>query len=76
MAYKVIILYQLYMPSYFLGTFTEYPYLMEVKLPIIVHYPLSSVRYSFCGNPQKESNLYVVVRSSRAGISIGTPWTS
>ena len=26
MAYKVIILYQLYMPSYFLGTFTEYPY--------------------------------------------------
>ena len=28
MAYKVIILYQLYMPSYFLGTFTEYPYSM------------------------------------------------
>ena len=31
MAYKVIILYQLYMPSYFLGTFTEYPYLVPVK---------------------------------------------
>ena len=29
MAYKVIILYQLYMPSYFLGTFTEYPYLYQ-----------------------------------------------
>lgn len=28
MAYKVIILYRLYMPSYFLGTFTEYPYLL------------------------------------------------
>ena len=28
MAYKVIILYQLYMPSYFLGTFTEYPCLL------------------------------------------------
>ena len=28
MAYKVIILYQLYMPSYFLGTFTEYPSLI------------------------------------------------
>jgi len=27
MAYKVIILYQLYMPSYFLGTFTEYPFI-------------------------------------------------
>ena len=31
MAYKVIILYQLYMPSYFLGTFTEYPY---VEVPV------------------------------------------
>ena len=28
MAYKVIILYRLYMPSYFLGTFTEYPELV------------------------------------------------
>ena len=28
MAYKVIILYRLYMPSYFLGTFTEYPYVL------------------------------------------------
>ena len=32
MAYKVIILYQLYMPSYFLGTFTEYPYCCPVKM--------------------------------------------
>ena len=31
MAYKVIILYQLYMPSYFLGTFTEYP---ELKMEL------------------------------------------
>ena len=30
MAYKVIILYQLYMPSYFLGTFTEYPSLASL----------------------------------------------
>ena len=29
MAYKVIILYRLYMPSYFLGTFTEYPFLVS-----------------------------------------------
>ena len=29
MAYKVIILYRLYMPSYVLGTFTEYPSLQE-----------------------------------------------
>ena len=32
MAYKVIILYRLYMPSYFLGTFTEYP---EIINPIL-----------------------------------------
>ena len=32
MAYKVIILYRLYMPSYFLGTFTEYPYLSSRNL--------------------------------------------
>ena len=32
MAYKVIILYQLYMPSYFLGTFTEYPYLVTIVI--------------------------------------------
>ena len=31
MAYKVIILYQLYMPSYFLGTFTEYPELYKTS---------------------------------------------
>ena len=31
MAYKVIILYRLYMPSYFLGTFTEYPFFVSAK---------------------------------------------
>ena len=30
MAYKVIILYRLYMPFYFLGTFTEYPFLLSL----------------------------------------------
>ena len=38
MAYKVIILYRLYMLSYFLGTFTEYPYKnvfrIEIRKPI------------------------------------------
>ena len=32
MAYKVIILYRLYMPSYVLGTFTEYPWINREKL--------------------------------------------
>ena len=35
MAYKVIILYRLYMPSYFLGTFTEYPELKSDVLAIL-----------------------------------------
>ena len=39
MAYKVIILYQLYMPSYFLGTFTEYPFLgVPVRYPLLFSY--------------------------------------
>ena len=32
MAYKVIILYRLYMPSYVLGTFTEYPFFDKIKV--------------------------------------------
>ena len=41
MAYKVIILYQLYMPSYFLGTFTEYPYLVaNAPVNLQRHYKL------------------------------------
>ena len=35
MAYKVIILYRLYMPSYFLGTFTEYPYIQPGKKQVL-----------------------------------------
>ena len=42
MAYKVIILYQLYMPSYFLGTFTEYPYIHV--------YPKPRYIFSFCSD--------------------------
>lgn len=38
MAYKVIILYQLYMPSYFLGTFTEYPYVALFVLRPYIQY--------------------------------------
>ncbi len=36
MAYKVIILYRLYMPSYFLGTFTEYPEHSDKSIKFIV----------------------------------------
>ena len=46
MAYKVIILYQLYMPSYFLGTFTEYPY-YKLVYPGFQFY-LSSIKSRNC----------------------------
>ena len=29
MAYEVVMSYHLHMPSYFLGTFTEYPYIND-----------------------------------------------
>ena len=30
MAYEVVMSYHLHMPSYFLGTFTEYPYVIFI----------------------------------------------
>ena len=49
MAYKVIILYQLYMPSYFLGTFTEYPFEITSQngLIIVVSYNLFEIIYEY-----------------------------
>ena len=32
MAYEVVMSYHLHMPSYFLGTFTEYPYIFSLKI--------------------------------------------
>ena len=45
MAYKVIILYRLYMPSYFLGTFTEYPFLCN-KIRLADYSTISCKRVS------------------------------
>ena len=43
MAYEVVMSYHLHMPSYFLGTFTEYPYL------IVVHHKCSGrTRFFSC----------------------------
>ena len=41
MTYEVVMPYHLHMPSYFLGTFTEYPYLEKPVLGICqpCHYP-------------------------------------
>ena len=48
MAYKVIILYQLYMPSYFLGTFTEYPEVVTYNcLAMVIRLIIKSLRVGF-----------------------------
>ena len=72
MAYKVIILYRLYMPSYFLGTFTEYP---EISvLGIVVFYPyvrmycLKKCNSSFQKDPfPKSVVMFVGIASSIPG---------
>ena len=51
MAYKVIILYQLYMPSYFLGTFTEYPSFY------FSFYFCNGFHDNLCYNPQDQKML-------------------
>ena len=72
MAYKVIILYRLYMPSYFLGTFTEYPYYSQFwkKFPESMK---SNIKNSLCSNhkPNKGSrNLYLKKSTLPIEISI------
>lgn len=50
MAYEVVILYYLHMPSFFLGTFTEYPSLSSVLSRIVLkntHIHLGVLRYKW-----------------------------
>ncbi len=46
MAYEVVMSYHLHMPSYFLGTFTEYPYLI-IELPFFprIDYRIAEKRF-------------------------------
>ena len=55
MAYKVIILYRLYMPSYVLGTFTEYPFLRILYLCYAVFLCNKLLRIYFTGVRVKQS---------------------
>ena len=47
MAYKVIILYRLYMPSYFLGTFTEYPFLSAIFFTYLYPTRKNTIYYKY-----------------------------
>ena len=62
MAYKVIILYRLYMPSYFLGTFTEYPSLNTILAIAIM--------FVFCNG---KIILFTEINNSKRGYLFGQP---
>ena len=47
MAYGVIMLYHLHMPSYILRTFTEYPYLFSLKKQKIRGYFNLNINFIF-----------------------------
>ncbi len=71
MAYKVIILYRLYMPSYFLGTFTEYPFIWVSVSDFICHIPGETLEHGFypemkhrCAFSQKRICIYQKSASS------------
>ena len=51
MAYEVVMSYHLHMPSYFLGTFTEYPYdnfsgteYMDFTVPVCKNHEICALR--------------------------------
>jgi len=44
MAYEVVMSYHLHMPSYFLGTFTEYPYAGCTDFFSLIHAALFTVQ--------------------------------
>ena len=57
MAYKVIILYRLYMPSYFLGTFTEYPEYNKGRVWLIQHPKTLPLLLSFLFTIKQHPNI-------------------
>ena len=49
MAYEVVMSYHLHMPSYFLGTFTEYPCLKNKSIiPLHPQNPMNSMMQRNC----------------------------
>ncbi|MEQ3044081.1 hypothetical protein AAA017_10910, partial [Odoribacter splanchnicus] len=79
MAYKVIILYQLYMPSYFLGTFTEYPYLYLQNWKLFFWHKFKNPAFrkahlkDFHYKALAKNELFEVIKKSRTILDIQHP---
>jgi len=48
MAYEVVMPYHLHMPSYFLETFTEYPYNKDIPFTIRKSIPIDNIIILLC----------------------------
>jgi len=54
MAYEMVMPYHLHMPSYFLETFTEYPYFMPVQA-----WAYTYVCVTLCISTRRATHIYV-----------------
>ena len=77
MAYEVVMSYHLHMPSYFLGTFTEYPYLYEhtvaytneTELRVVANDLEACEKYRLSLLPPRRRTIYAMSRFEDKSIS-------
>ena len=76
MAYEVIILGHLHMPLYFLGTFTEYPYLTPIsfRTTILTASSTGLLNYREVGNSMLGSRSQAEVLSLRLFFSVSVKY--
>ena len=74
MAHKVIILYRLYMPYYFLGTFTEYPQknVQKSQFWISAHFYLSHRSLSNIREAEKSAKHHQLLISHPSALAPNT----
>ena len=60
MAYEVVMPYHLHMPSYFLETFTEYPF---AELPFCFH--IYQIKFIFC-HTKKSKNFIIAANEANS----------
>ena len=62
MAYEVVMSYHLHMPSYFLGTFTEYPFLYGLKKKTLNLHLTYFVETLYSASPQTNKKALIPLR--------------